>query len=118
MQVQVPVNVSLNVLTQGCDDAVAITTPVEISIGVQIVINGNEIGTGNAMMAPRCEETGVALFDRCGGSDNGRTFVSACATDSAICLSKNSFFAMCIPPTQLQRFVDRGWEAMQLQCTP
>lgn len=116
--VQVPVNVSLSVVTTGCDDVVAITTPVDISIGVQIVINGNEIGSGNAMMAPRCEETGVALFERCGGMADGRSFVSACASSTALCLSKNAFFAMCIPPQQLQRFVDRGWEAMQLQCRP
>lgn len=118
VQVQVPVNVSINVVTEGCDEAVAITTPVEITIGVQIVVDGDMIGNGNAMMAPVCEEVGVPLYERCGGMTGGRRFVNACASSTAICLSKNAFFAMCIPPSQMQRFVDQDWEAMQLQCTP
>lgn len=117
MQVEVPVNVELQVITQGCDDVVSITTPIEISIGVSIVVDGEDIGGGNAIMLPRCTDTGVALFDSCGGMMGGRRFVNQCA-DSAICLSKNEFFAMCIPPRLLQRFLGQGFEGTQLQCRP
>eukprot|EP00892_Ulva_mutabilis_P004090 jgi/Ulvmu1/2052/UM120_0048.1 len=114
--VQVPVNVTINVITEGCDEAVQITTPVDITIGVAIVVEGAEIGGGTAVMLPACEEVGVAFFDRCGGMIGGSRFVSACADPSAICLQKNPFFAMCIPPMLLPRFLDQGFEGTQLQC--
>lgn len=117
MQIEVPVNVELQVVTQGCEDVVSITNPVQISIGVEVVVDGNVIGGGAALMMPRCAEVGVALFESCGGMIGGSRFVNQCA-GSAICLNKNEFFAMCIPPRLLQRFLGQGFEGTQLQCRP
>ena len=120
-QVEVPVTVQVNVDGGPCDtEGADVAVPVDVDVSVDILVDGQRIGTGNGgVVFVRCREGAVARWGQCGGivySRRGapKRFAAACAEGA--CVRKNRWFAMCVPDDTQRVFKGQGWDGKVLVC--
>jgi hypothetical protein len=120
MQVEVPVQVKVIVQNENCDmdfDNLTINAPVEVEVGVDLVVNGHKVGHGQKEMGMACD--GIAQEWKACRHTNKRTgykLVKSCEGDN-LCVMKNKHYAQCVPKGAISRLVNKkGWDGTVLEC--
>lgn len=126
MQVEVPVQVRVNVQAGDNCNIDTVVAPVDISVHVDLLVDGQPVGEGDAMLnfgpctgrkARRWQQcAGTEIVEDAAGDSVVQTFRRQCRGDNK-CVQKNGEFAMCMPERARVRFTNLlGWAGSILEC--